>query len=75
MSYDGPDRRNKSTDHDTLITMVQILQNHVDNDTKNWSKFDSHVLEDKKNFDFLNKSIWMVFGGVAVLEIFIKLVK
>lgn len=68
-TWDGKtERRNHPSDHDNLTRTIVLLENHIKN-------FDSHISEDKKNFDFLNKSVWMVFGGVAILELWVKLIK
>lgn len=57
-----------NTDHDTLIEIVQILKNHVNN-------FDSHVKTDSDNFRDIGNKIWVhakwiyiCIGGVGVLE-------
>ena len=69
MVWDGIERRNKATDHDTLIQVVQILTNHVEN-------FNQHVTDDKAAFDEIGKRLWnhakfiyIGIGIVAVLEV------
>lgn len=67
MTWDGVNRRvseNKSQDHDTLIEMVQILRNHVDN-------FDKHVEDDKTSFrvirDQVGKHAVYIYIGLGVI--------
>ncbi len=41
--YSGPERRIHSDDHDTIITMIQLLNSHVNN-------FNEHKVDDNQNF-------------------------
>lgn len=67
MSWDGKtERRQSNNDHDNITRMITILDNHVKN-------FDTHTLEDKKNFDFLNKTVWIGFGALGTIEILMRL--
>lgn len=71
--WNGEERRLSARDHDTLIQMVQILQNHVENFDKHRDDFTEHSKDDKKNFDFLNRTVWGGLGGLAVLEIILRI--
>lgn len=70
-----PERRQKAQDHDTLIELVTILNGHVTNFNQHRIEFNNHIVDDTKRFDFLQRSVWMIFGGIAVLELFVKVVK
>ena len=65
MKWDGTERRKKASDHDTLICLVQILDNHVAN-------FNAHVEEDKvlaKEVRFSTKIIYMGLGALGIIEL------
>lgn len=73
--WDNQERRVETKDHDTLIQMVQILQNHVDNFKNHVSVFDVHVDKDEKSFDNLRKDnqitqrmVWMAAGAVMAVQ-------
>jgi hypothetical protein len=81
-AWNGEERRKGNRDHDTLIEVVQILQNHVENDTKNWARFDVHTAEDKQNFTTVTNKvdkhamyIYMAIGAIGLLEILFGLHK
>lgn len=81
--WDGKtERRINNRDHDTLIEVVQILQNHVENDTRNWQRFDAHTKEDKENFNSVTVKvdkhamyIYMAMGAIGLLQILFGLHK
>lgn len=73
MNWDGSERRESTKDHDTLIQMVQILQNHVNNFDKHRTDFSDHIKKDDKNFEFLNRVAWCGFGGLGALEIVLRM--
>lgn len=65
------DRRKPNTDHDTLIEVVQILNNHVNN-------FDAHAQVDKESFkeigdklDNHSKYIYIGIGIMGVIQVII----
>lgn len=70
MAWTGVERREQSQkDHDTLTTMVQILNSHVNN-------FDAHTAKDEKNFENvntnlykLNRAMWIAMGVISALEV------
>lgn len=65
--WDGKtERRRDPSDHDNLIRMLVITENLVKN-------FDTHVVEDKRNFGFLNKAVWIGFGALGMLEILMRI--
>lgn len=66
MSWDGTERRMKAQDHDTLIEVVQILKSHVEN-------FDKHQVEDKKQFDILNRNMYLGIGILIAVKIVFKM--
>lgn len=58
----------KETDHDTLITLVQILTSHVSN-------FDKHTASDEANFKELRsivknieRCVWFATGAIVVFH-------
>lgn len=72
MEWDGIKRRKDDhgvNDHDTLIELVQILTNHVNNFNELSNVFKDHVKEDKENFKILNESRWKVLGAFALIQI------
>lgn len=65
--WDGKtERRNNPSDHDNLTRLLNIVETLVNN-------FDKHVIEDKKNFDFNNRIIWIGFGALGTLELVMRL--
>lgn len=67
--WNGEERRLAKGDHDTLVELVQIIKNHVDN-------FDVHVTTDDTNFKemksdikFNSKWIYIGMGAISVLQI------
>lgn len=71
MRWNGIERRKPSTDHDTLICLVQILDNHVLN-------FEKHVEDDKvlsRDVKFSTKMIYIGIGGLGMLEVILKIVQ
>lgn len=66
MSWDGITERRKSpSDHDNLTRALVILETHVKN-------FESHIIEDKKNFAILFRAYWFTIGAIFFLEFLIK---
>lgn len=66
--WEGADRRKHADDHDTLISLVQILNSHVTN-------FNDHILSDKKSFDKLENTvlkiercIWIATGVIVAIH-------
>ena len=72
--WNGHERRKSTRDHDTLIEMVQILKNHVGNFDIHRKDYLTHIGDDKKNFEFLNRVAWCGFGGLGVLEIILRII-
>lgn len=71
MSWNGTERRKPSSDHDTLIELVVILNNHVTN-------FNKHVEDDKvleKDIRFATRMIFLALGGLGMLDIIVNIVK
>lgn len=67
--WDGHERRQESRDHDTLIAIVQILNNHVAN-------FEKHIVSDLQCFKELRDTVhklercmWIATGVVAVFHV------
>lgn len=66
-NWDGKtERRRDPSDHDNITRMLIITEQLVKN-------FDAHVAKDDKNFGFLNKAVWVGFGALGMLEIFMRL--
>lgn len=66
MPWDGKtERRSNPSDHDNITRMLVVTEQLVKN-------FDSHVEEDTKNFGFLNKAVWIGFGALGMLELFMR---
>lgn len=79
-SWDGIERRKKAQDHDTLIQVVQILKNHVENFDKHAAQFEQHVKDDNESFQLLMRKVDLVFryvymglGGVTLFTVLIKM--
>lgn len=80
-SYKGPERRNKhDSDHDTLIVMVQILQDHVNNFDKHIQSYQDHVKDDKVQFESIRALLqkilnykYMILGGFIVINVIFKI--
>lgn len=71
MEWNGKERRKPSTDHDTLIALVQILDNHVEN-------FNKHVDDDKilaKDVRFSSKMVYMGLGALGALEVVLRIMQ
>lgn len=73
--WDGEERRASTRDHDTLIQIVQIMDNHVKNFDTHVNAFRSHEIQDQVNFDKLRKEvlavqriIWMATGIILAVE-------
>lgn len=71
----GNDRRTPSRDHDTLIQVVQILDNHVKNFNTHIDAFKLHEIKDQANFDSLRKDVlaiqkvvWTASGIIIAVE-------
>lgn len=59
--YNGPERRTHSDDHDTVITMLQILTDHVVN-------FKLHTEEDKSQFRIINRNMYIAIGAIIAFQ-------
>ncbi len=55
--WNGSERRKENTDHDTLIQIVQIMDNHVKNFQTHAEAFRAHEVQDQTNFDKLRTQI------------------
>ncbi len=73
--WNGPERRKDDRDHDTLITIVQILDNHVKNSTAHEAAFRAHEIQDQTNFEKLKISvqkieriIWIATGIILAVQ-------
>lgn len=70
-SWDGTtERRQKAQDHDTLVQMVEILKNHVNNFDMHREDYKEHKQEDKINFKRIDKTIYTA-TGVLIAVVFI----
>lgn len=82
-SWDGKPRRAadfKANDHDTVVTLVQIMSNHVENfnrhreDFESLSKkFDQHREDDTKEFNGIKKNLWTAAGALSCFVFLINL--
>ncbi len=62
MNWDGTtERREKATDHDNLIVMLNILTTLARN-------FELHVEDDKKNFKVLFRAYYIGLGAIGVIN-------
>lgn len=73
--WKGNERRSPAKDHDTLIQVVTILDNHVKNFNTHTEAFKSHEIRDQVNFDSLRKDVlgiqrvvWMATGIIIAVE-------
>lgn len=73
--WNGSERRAPSKDHDTLIQVVTILDNHVKNFNTHTDAFKAHEIKDQANFDSLRKDvlgiqrvIWTATGIILAVE-------
>lgn len=75
--WDGETERRSAggRDHDTLIQMVQILDNHVKNFDVHSNSFKAHEIQDQTNFDKLRTSIakierviYIATGAILAVE-------
>lgn len=80
--YTGEERRRSTKDHDTLIQLVQILTNHVDNFNTHSNAFRAHEMQDQANFDKLRTSItkieriiWVATGIIIALDALPKIIE
>lgn len=62
--WNGEDRRKNGTDHDTLVTIVQLMKNHIDN-------FNKHVRDDESSFktlkDQVNRQSVFIYTGLGIV--------
>jgi hypothetical protein len=80
--WDGSERRQPIRDHDTLIQMVQILQNHVHNFDDHRKEFKNHEIKDETNYQKLEKVnqgtqkiIWTATGLLLSVQVIPACVK
>lgn len=73
--WDGNERRNTPTDHDTLIEMVQIMRNQTETAKVIASNLKDHEMKDQTNFDGIRKDIlglqkivWTATGIIIALD-------
>ncbi len=62
--YRGPERRIHSDDHDTIVTMIQLLNNHVNN-------FNDHKREDESSFKTIMVKLEKQDGVLDVIKRYI----
>lgn len=75
-NWDGKtERRSNASDHDNITRTLTILEIQVKNFDEHRRDFKSHLEDDKKRFDFLDKSVWMIFGGMVIIEFYFKIIK
>lgn len=75
-SWDGnAERRKNSDDHDTLIALVEVIKNHVDN-------YEEHKTDNEKQFEqlikqvaFQNKCLYTGMGFLMALEALPKIIE
>lgn len=72
--WDGRDRR-KVTDHDTIIELVQIIKNHVENFESHRESYKDHIKDDSSKFEELRialegikRVIWIGLGVFMTLQ-------
>ncbi|RTK93046.1 hypothetical protein EKI60_06430 [Candidatus Saccharibacteria bacterium] len=70
--YNGKERRrwmvSDKTDREILLVIAERLENHLNNFESHKTSFDNHLLDDKKSFAFLNKSVYIGMGILAVVN-------
>jgi hypothetical protein len=73
--WNGNERRQPTKDHDTLIQVVTILDNHVKNFNMHTDAFKAHEIRDQANFDSLRKDvlgiqrvIWIATGIILAVQ-------
>lgn len=73
--WDGRDRRKQSTDHDTLIELVQILRSEVEKIDMISSNLKEHEIKDESNFEKIKDDIagikrilWIATGMIIALD-------
>lgn len=59
----------QDSDHDLLIRINENLINALRSQTALEREFRRHEESDQKNFSFLNRTIWMGLGAVALLQV------
>lgn len=71
----GEENRNNNKDHDTLIQLVQIMDNHVKNFNTHADTFKAHEIKDQSNFDSLRtdvlgiqKVVWTASGIIIAVQ-------
>lgn len=74
MIWDGIERRQKVQDHDTLVEVVQILKNHVDNFNMHRNEFVKHREEDGVNFKRIDKTIYLATGVVTAVIFVVRII-
>ena len=76
MTWDGKKRRKSdftAGDHDTLITLVEILNSHVKNFDGHRAEFLEHLREDGRNFDKLFTHLNKGYGVIITIQFLIGL--
>ena len=70
--YNGKERRSTlvsdKTDREILLVIAERLENHLHNYSKDQVVFKDHLEDDRKSFAFLNKSVYMGMGILAVIN-------
>ena len=70
--WDGKtERRGIAQDHDTLVQIIEILKNQVENFDRHREDFKEHEKEDNTNFKFLRDQIgkhaMYIYIGIGIL--------
>ena len=73
--WDGKERRNGGSDHDNLTRLIVLLENHVKNFDAHRIEFESHIKEDRENFNKLFRVYWTGCGIFSVVVLVLKLFK
>lgn len=67
-NWDGRERRRATSDHDALIRIITLLENHT-------KSFEDHIMADnlyfkeiKNEIKAINRFMWTVIGGMVLLN-------
>ncbi len=67
--WDGiTERRQKASDHDTLIQLVEILAAHVKNADQHREDFNKHTIEDRANFKKIDRNMNIALGMLLAFQ-------
>lgn len=82
MKYHGPERRKHADDHDTVVQLLEIMNNHVGNFDTHREDYRRHIIDDNKFFEEIRKNIagihrigWVALGALLALQVLPKVVE